>query len=104
LFRNNETSTLGAPGVHDFVVRGYVAGSRERNEVTRGLDGVSSRTHPATDAQHFRRIVKARQRVEVSERALRDAVQSARDAGDSWTIIGAALGVTRQAAQQRFGS
>lgn len=64
LFRNNETSTLGAPGVHDFVVRGYVAGSRERNEVTRGLDGVSSRTHPATDAQHFRRIVKARQRVE----------------------------------------
>ena len=28
----------------------------------------------------------------------------ARDAGDSWSIIGAALDTTRQAAQQRFGA
>ncbi len=32
-----------------------------------------------------------------------DAV-SARHAGDSWTVIGAALHTTRQAAQQRFGN
>jgi hypothetical protein len=29
-------------------------------------------------------------------------VHAARAAGDSWTVIGAALGVSKQAAQQRF--
>jgi hypothetical protein len=37
-----------------------------------------------------------------AEERLREAVRSARDAGDSWTVIGAALGVSKQAAQQRF--
>ena len=50
-----------------------------------GLDALDPGTDPARDAVHFRRI------------------QAARDAGDSWTIIGAALNTTRQAAQQRFG-
>jgi len=52
---------------------------------------------------HFRRILAARQAVSDAEQELRDAVQAARDAGDSWTIIGAALDTTRQAAFQRFG-
>lgn len=30
-------------------------------------------------------------------------VRSAREAGRSWAAIGAALGMTRQAAQQRYG-
>lgn len=34
---------------------------------------------------------------------LRSAVVSARSAGHSWEAIGALLGITRQAAQQRFG-
>ncbi|WP_109473861.1 hypothetical protein [Ornithinimicrobium cavernae] len=34
---------------------------------------------------------------------LAGAVRDAREAGDSWTMIGAALDTTRQAAYQRFG-
>jgi hypothetical protein len=69
-----------------------------------GLDQLGVATHPARDAAHFRRIITARSNLSVAERELRDAVRSAREAGDSWTIIGAALDVSGQAAQQRFGS
>ena len=37
-------------------------------------------------------------------RLLREAVASARSAGQSWEAIGAVLGISRQAAQQRFGA
>jgi hypothetical protein len=57
----------------------------------------------AGDAVHARRILAARKRVAEAEQGLRDAVQAARDAGDSWAAIGAALDTTRQAAFQRFG-
>ena len=69
-----------------------------------GLEQLEVATHPARDAAHFRRIIGARQKLSAAERELRDAVQAARDAGDSWTVIGAALDTTRQAAQQRFGN
>lgn len=68
-----------------------------------GLDELDIATHPARDASAFRRIVAARMTIESAEEELSDAVQSARDAGDSWTVIGAALNTSRQAAQQRFG-
>lgn len=68
-----------------------------------GLDQLNPRTHPARDAVHFRRILAARQRVADAEQELRDAVKAAREAGDSWAVIGAALDTTRQAAFQRFG-
>jgi hypothetical protein len=55
------------------------------------------------DATHFRRIIEARKNLDAAEEELRDAVASAREAGDSWTVIGAALGTTKQAASQRFG-
>lgn len=38
-----------------------------------------------------------------TNRLLHDAVSSARAAGWSWESIGSALGMSRQAAQQRFG-
>jgi hypothetical protein len=57
----------------------------------------------AKGAVHFRRIIAARKKVAEAEQELRDAVQAAREAGDSWTVIGAALDTTRQAAFQRFG-
>ena len=37
-----------------------------------------------------------------AETALHDAVRQAREAGVPWAIIGTALGVSRQAAQERF--
>lgn len=69
-----------------------------------GLDQLDVTTHPARDAAGFRRIIAARQNLADAERDLRDAVRAARQAGDSWTVIGAALDTTRQAAQQRFGA
>jgi hypothetical protein len=68
-----------------------------------GLDALDPKHTEARDAQHFRRIIAARKGMEDAEQELRDAVQAARDAGDSWTVIGAALDTTRQAAYQRFG-
>ena len=37
------------------------------------------------------------------DRLVVDAIQKARDIGISWGQIGRALGVSRQAAQQRYG-
>lgn len=70
---------------------------------TVGLDQLEPSTHPARDAAHFRRILAARRDIARAEQELRDAVKAAREAGDSWTVIAAALDTTRQAAQQRFG-
>lgn len=49
----------------------------------------------------LRRAVIARAR---TERQVADAVQAARHAGLPWTRIGKELGVSAQAAQQRYGS
>lgn len=54
------------------------------------------------DAIHFRRIIEAKKALEAADRELHDAVAAARAAGDSWTVIGAAMGTTKQAAFQRF--
>ncbi|MDR3068361.1 MAG: hypothetical protein LBU50_02525 [Cellulomonas sp.] len=67
------------------------------------LDAITPATHPARDATGFRAIIAARQAVADADEALRRAVADARAAGDSWTVIGAALDTTRQAAFQRFG-
>lgn len=37
------------------------------------------------------------------EQTIRESVQGLRDAGFSWADIGSAVGITRQAAQQRWG-
>ena len=67
-----------------------------------GLDTVSPDTHKAIDGAEFRRIVAARKSVAAAQDELQAAVDAARAAGNSWTVIGAALDITRQAAQQRF--
>lgn len=68
-----------------------------------GLEDLDPAVTPAQDATHFRNIRAARANVEQAEADLRIAVQQSREAGDSWTVIGAALETTRQAAYQRFG-
>lgn len=67
-----------------------------------GLDALDPAISVARDATHFREIIAAFEAVDAAENELRAAVRAAREAGDSWTVIGAALGVTKQAAQQRF--
>ena len=67
------------------------------------LNALTPATHPARDATHFRAIIAARGAVAQAEEQLRQAVQAARAAGDSWTVFGAALDTSKQAAQQRFG-
>lgn len=67
-----------------------------------GLDDLDPATTPARDATPFRRVTAARAAADDADRQLHEAVAAARTAGDSWTVIGAALDVTRQAAQQRF--
>ena len=76
----------------------------EADHVSTRLDQLDVTTNQARDARHFRRILAARQNLASAEQELHDAVRAAREAGDSWTIIGAALDTTRQAAQQRFGN
>jgi hypothetical protein len=49
-------------------------------------------------------VIKANQDVKVAELTLRRQVVMARKSGQSWASIGFALGTSRQAAQQRFGS
>jgi dihydroxyacetone kinase len=67
-----------------------------------GLDILNPDSTTARDATHFRAIIAASEAVDAAESELRAAVREAREAGDSWTVIGAALGVSKQAAQQRF--
>lgn len=52
---------------------------------------------------HLELVVMTRRVRDVSDVLLHDAVSSARAAGQSWEAIGSALGMSRQAAQQRFG-
>lgn len=68
-----------------------------------GIDTISPVTHPARDGSGFRAIRAAAKDLERAQSELRDAVDQARANGDSWTIIGTALGISKQAAQQRFG-
>ena len=68
-----------------------------------GLDQLDPATHTSRDAVHFRRILAARNHIADADAELRAAVKAAREAGDTWTVIAAALDTTRQAAQQRFG-
>jgi hypothetical protein len=49
-------------------------------------------------------VMAANRELSVAEQTLRRQVSLARRAGHSWAAIGTALGVTRQAAQQRFGA
>ncbi|MGL4178456.1 MAG: hypothetical protein ACRCSN_20560 [Dermatophilaceae bacterium] len=72
-------------------------------DIEKMLDELDPGTVTARDAVHFRRIIAAREGVARADRELHDAVRAARAAGDSWLSIGMALGVTKQAAQKRFG-
>ena len=79
-----------------------VEGTLGRGRFRQGnLDIVSDRF--AEWDKEISHVVKANQDVKLAELMLRRHVADARKVGHSWAAIGFALGVTRQAAQQRFG-
>lgn len=57
---------------------------------------------PETNARDLRRIGRALAAVAASERELTDAVHTAREGGRTWGQIALVLGVSKQAARQRF--
>jgi hypothetical protein len=67
------------------------------------LDSIEPDPADARDATHIRRIIAANEALSAADDELRAAVVSARAAGDTWDVIGVALGTSRQAAYQRFG-
>ncbi len=54
------------------------------------------------DAGHVRAIAAAAGALASAEENVRKGVAEARAAGDSWTVIGAALGTSKQTAHERF--
>jgi hypothetical protein len=48
------------------------------------------------------RLIVARDALTAAEHEVREAVRGAYDDDDSWLTIGTILGISRQAAQQRF--
>ncbi|RKS97201.1 hypothetical protein BX286_7015 [Streptomyces sp. 3211.6] len=68
-------------------------------------DGLAESLEHEHDARGYLRLLDAsRVGAEEASRLLREAVQGARAAGHSWDTVGRVLGVSRQAAQQRFAS
>jgi hypothetical protein len=59
---------------------------------------------PHTDASDLRRIGEAAQAIDAARDALSAAVTAARERGRSWGQIGMVLGVSKQAARERFGT
>ena len=55
---------------------------------------------PSGAREGYRRIIAAREALAAAE--LLEAVRAVRKAGDSWTVIGAALGQSRQAAHRKY--
>ncbi len=75
----------------------------EKTDVENWLDNLDVDPAKARDGRHMRRIAAAANAFAAAETELNDAVAEARAAGDTWAMIGTALGISRQGAYQRFG-
>lgn len=94
----------------DTVAGGSLQRGRRRIEVARGRDGSAitydrwgrgaGRALGADAVRPLRELVAERERL---DGRIRVAVQELRQAGASWSVVGDALGVTRSAAQKRYG-
>ena len=65
-------------------------------------DDLDPETAAVVDTGDLQQVANTAQAVRADEVRLRDAVAAARDRGRSWNQIALALGVSRQAARQRF--
>jgi hypothetical protein len=73
---------------------------RQRSSLGKGVNPIPVPQAAPLDVSAW--IEQAQRDLRQAERALVGVVRRARQRGHSWTTIGAALGVSRQAAQQRF--
>lgn len=55
------------------------------------------------DGSRLREIAAASRDAKKADERLHEAVQAAREAGDSWTAIGLVLGTSKQNAHRKFG-
>jgi hypothetical protein len=82
--------------------------SKSRAERAKALEEWAERVESsdlrAADTEALRMIAELAERREVVEEELTKAVGSARQAYRSWSEIGAMLGVSKQAAQRKYGS
>jgi hypothetical protein len=67
------------------------------------LDSLDPATTSADDIRDLRAITAAVDAIAQDEARLTEAVGTARSKGRSWGMIARALGVSKQAAQQRYG-
>lgn len=73
-----------------------------RSTIGKEQSAIALPTAPALDVLDWVRA--AHQQAAAADRTLAAAVARARHRGQSWSAIGARLGVSRQAAQQRFAT
>jgi hypothetical protein len=76
----------------------------EINEAAARFETWADNLDPAElqDVSELRAVTTAARKLEEDETQLRQAVEIARGRGHSWNRIAVALGVSRQAARQRF--
>jgi hypothetical protein len=67
-----------------------------------GVEGLEAELEESPEA-YLRLVARSDLALGEATRLLHEAVTQARRAGHSWAVIGAQLGISRQAAQQRFG-
>jgi DNA-directed RNA polymerase specialized sigma24 family protein len=65
-------------------------------------DQLDPATAEVTDTEDLQQVAAASEAVRADEARLRQVVEAARAHGRSWNQIAVALGVSRQAARQRF--
>jgi DNA-directed RNA polymerase specialized sigma24 family protein len=75
-------------------------GSTRFEQLADELDPEKARVERTDDLREI--AAAASEAVRADEARLREAVELARERGRSWNEIGVALGVSRQAARQRF--
>ncbi len=75
---------------------------QEADATEQWLDNLDPAQLDFRDASHVRAIIAAAEAREAADESLAKAVADARADGDSWTVIGAALGTSKQAAYERF--
>ncbi len=74
----------------------------ETDRVEQMLDDLDPATASVDNTEDLRAVAVAADALATDEARLTKAVEIARAHGRSWTRIGIALGVSRQAARQRF--